>query len=827
MRLVLKDFQEAAVDDLVRYLRRASSDVEVSGDLQAVALSSPTGSGKTVMLTSAIERLLEGDSEFLPMSDAVFLWITDQPQLNEQTHQKMLSDSSSLGDDRLVTVEADFDQEEFAPGTINFVNIQKLGKERDLITEGDKRQFTLWATITNCVRKIPDRFFLVIDEAHRGMMESSASRAEANSIIQKLIKGSPGEIPPVPLVTGISATLERFHALVRGTPRTIRPIEVPIEDVRASGLLKEIVTLFHPTEKQPTDITMLREAARSLRRFEKQWRAYCEQEDERPIDPLLVVQVQDAAGNRISRTNLDEAVDAIEEELGPLPSAALAHCFQEGAPTQMAGKEVRYVAPAAINDALEVRVVFFKTSLNTGWDCPRAEAMMSFRTAIDATSIAQLVGRMVRAPLARRVDSDEFLNSVALYLPHYDKAGLDQVIERLTAPDPENMPPVDFEVGGDRVTVRRDSRLEPAFVAIERLPSYVVPVRRRANQVRRLMKLGRALANDDIVPEAEDRSLAELEKVLASEFERVKATETFNSLVHERGLVSIRSVDWQVGLETAEETAVVQLDISRENVDDLFEGAGRRIGNEGLHKAWWKRRRQEGMDNIQAKLELVALSIDSGVRKRLQDRAQELAQSGLREHGDAINSLPEGRRQTYREIRGLARDPELRRIFLPQEMDVRAVESTWNKHAYVDDRGLYPATLNKWESAVLTEELRREENVTWLRNLPRKPWAIAVPYEPAGKLRAFYPDFIFVRAQGDKLVVDLMDPHHIDLADAPAKAVGLAKYAAKHADQFGRIELIIVRANKDILPIDLIDEAKRDQVLEVKTKEHLNLLFEQ
>ena len=46
--------------------------------------------------------------------------------------------------------------------------------------------------------------------------------------------------------------------------------------------------------------------------------------------------------------------------------------------------------------------------------------MMSFRKAIDATLIAQLVGRMVRTPLARRVSSNEFLNRVSLYLPHFD-----------------------------------------------------------------------------------------------------------------------------------------------------------------------------------------------------------------------------------------------------------------------------------------------------------------------------------------------------------------------------------------------------------------------
>ena len=66
------------------------------GDLQAVSLSSPTGSGKTVMLIEAIERVLQGEEHANPQPDATFLWITDQPELNLQTRDKMLAFSTVL-----------------------------------------------------------------------------------------------------------------------------------------------------------------------------------------------------------------------------------------------------------------------------------------------------------------------------------------------------------------------------------------------------------------------------------------------------------------------------------------------------------------------------------------------------------------------------------------------------------------------------------------------------------------------------------------------------------------------------------------------------------
>ena len=60
---------------------------------------------------------------------------------------------------------------------------------------------------------------------------------------------------------------------------------------------------------------------------------------------------------------------------------------------------------------------------------------MSFRKAADHTLIAQLVGRMVRTPLARRIEDNDFLGSVALFLPHYDEEGLEAIVKKLEDPD--------------------------------------------------------------------------------------------------------------------------------------------------------------------------------------------------------------------------------------------------------------------------------------------------------------------------------------------------------------------------------------------------------
>ncbi len=826
MKLALKDFQTEAVTDLVQKLRRAARDAR-EGELQSVALSSPTGSGKTVMAAAAIESLLLGDADHGPNPQTTFLWITDQPELNEQTRRKMMETSEALGPSNVVEIDTSFDQETFSPGTLYFLNTQKLGKGTNLTTHGDGRTFTFWETITNTVSERPGNFYVFVDEAHRGMSESAAKQKEATTIIQKFIKGSPGEIPEVPLIAGISATPARFDRLIDGTGRTARRVDVPPEDVRESGLLKEIVTLYHPREAQSSDMTMLRAAARSWRGFDRQWAEYCKRQGELPVRPILVVQVQDGTKAQVSRTDIASAIDAIEAETDTLPARAFAHAFQEGSDLEVAGRKLRYLAPADVDADPEVRVVFFKTALNTGWDCPRAEAMMSFRTANDHTLIAQLVGRMVRTPLARRIDSDERLNTVSLYLPHYDEAGLRKVVDRLTTPDPTILPPTEVRMGEQALTLERAADSGEAFAALGQLPSYVVPRAKKTSEVNRLMKLSRRLGQDEIDPDAQEKAKEVLLGVLRSEYEQAKTTEWFRSVVEEKGKIEVSSVEWRLLTALGDQDAeTIELDVSAENVDDLFDAVGRKLG-EGLHKAWWKSRFEEDPSSkTTAKLELFALCADPAVPRRVEATAQETVQEWLKKHQSAIKGLAEGSQQAYNEVRKLAADPELAPIGYPTTIEEKKAGEVWSKHLYVDKESLYSAKLNKWETRVVEEELGKEEVVGWLRNPPRKAWSLCVPYTLGGEQRPLYPDFLFVRADSSGgFVVDLLDPHRMDLEDAPAKAAGLARYADKHGHEFGRIELIIVEGD-EIKRLDLTDERVRGRVRGVNDHTHLRQLYE-
>ena len=289
---------------------------------------------------------------------------------------------------------------------------------------------------------------------------------------------------------------------------------------------------------------------------------------------------------------------------------------------------MRYLAPSEIQNDCSVRVVFFKTSLNTGWDCPRAEVMMSFRAAADSTYIAQLVGRMVRTPLARHIVDNEVLNTVALYLPHYDAKGLDRVIAKLSKPD-DGMPLIEVEQSDDLVELHRRKGSDRMFAALEVLPSYIVPRKRKSSQVRRLMKFARLLSFDEVDDHAVTRAKASLLKVLNVEHKRLKKTAWFKAIVEDRGEIEIEAMNWDVGTDTVSGGTSVKVNIASENVDDLFEATGRKL-NEGLHKDWWRERvRGAPADREKAKLELFALGAQSEVMAKIEAGAQALVQKWI------------------------------------------------------------------------------------------------------------------------------------------------------------------------------------------------------
>lgn len=830
MKIELKDFQETAVETLIKNLLRAKNGIR-DDEPQAIVLAAPTGSGKTVITAALIEEILEGSDRFSPEPNAVFLWLSDQPALNEQSKARIESVVSRLTRNDLIIVSSDFDSEVFLGGKVYFLNTGKLGKDKRLTGgKGDNRRYTIWETVTNTARELGDRFYLIIDEAHRGTRITRNDEVNRKTIMQKFVLGSPGEIPPIDLVLGVSATPKRFDELLQTqTDRLRRTVEVPPEDVRASGLLKDRIIVFHPNENFPTEWTLLAAAARKWKEMRDAWREYTEAQALPHIAPVLVIQVEDASAAGVSRTNLDAVIHTLENEIEGLQHGDIAHCFEHDAPLSVGGWIVPKIEAERIQEETGIKIVLFKMALTTGWDCPRAEVMMSFRVASDDTLIAQLIGRMVRTPLARRIEGQELLNTVALYLPKYDQENVRQVIARLKS-DPDNVPLTEVEEGAKMVTFKRDESQSRAFDVLTGLPTYRVDRIRKASNTRRLMRLSRLLTIlHGIDSEAWDESKRLVLETLNAEKDRLMAEDPdFDAKVNGCKEITINAVTVEQGTWKELPGEKIKISLDGKNVEDLFNRAGHRLG-EGLHEDYWQAH-YDADDPNRARLELFLLLQQQRVWNSLERACGNRIEALFKQHRQAIKKLTTAEQEEYNKIREIAKDPEALEFLPPSEIMVavdRNPEAGLRKfpgHLYVNDGNEFLAKLNSWEVPVIEAEISRQDFIGWLRNFERKPWALAIPYEHRGETKPMFPDFLVVREEGEHLVVDILEPHGNQFADNHAKAKGLAQFAAKHGDHFGRIELIRV-VDGEIKRLDLADGAIRQNVLMVNSNQALDLLF--
>ena len=251
MTSTLFPFQTEALDKLRSFCKKAKRDYKDDGEHTIITLAAPTGAGKTIIMSGLMEKILRGDENNAKEENSIFVWLSDDPELNEQSMHKVEHETMyelPIGSLEIIK-EDSFDKEVLEDGKIYFLNIQKLSKSSNLTKSKDGREHTIWETLQNTIERKGDRFYFMIDEAHRGTQRADANTA--NSIMQKFIFGSPNDgLDKMPIVIGMSATIDRFSELIKGTNSTTRSYTIKAEDVRDSGLLKDEIIISYPGDNE-------------------------------------------------------------------------------------------------------------------------------------------------------------------------------------------------------------------------------------------------------------------------------------------------------------------------------------------------------------------------------------------------------------------------------------------------------------------------------------------------------------------------------------------------------------------------------------------------
>jgi type III restriction enzyme len=834
MRYTLKDFQTDAADELMQKLEIARFGASRKQP-QAVVLSSPTGSGKTVIVTEMIERVLRGHESTAPDPTAVFLWLSDSPELNEQSKNKIADASDLIPPHRLVTIQYPFNVERLAPGYVYFLNTQKLTSSSLLTQSGDRQERTIWQIIENTARAQPASFYFIIDEAHKGMRDADkAKAAQARNenarltTVQKFVKGDATlGLSPVPLIVGVSATPERFKKVLEQTTRPPHSVDVPPEKVRGSGLIKDRIKLATAERADHAELSMLADAGKKWAMYSDEWAKHCEANAITPIvKPVLVVQVENGNDTVTTKTDLAACVKTLRDAGVVLPPEGYAHCFEHDADEPAGSVTLRKIDASAIDSDPNVRVVFFKTALSTGWDCPRAEVMMSFRKAVDDTLIAQLVGRMVRTPLARKVDGNDFLNGVSLALPHYDEAAVKAIVDKLQ--DAETGAVGEAVKEKDIVTYRQAVDKADLVEALAKVPTYRVERARRKAHSWRVMELASMLSLHEVGQGVLGKTKAFVVGELVKQRDRLRKRPDWRGEIQEGGQVVVREYVIEYGEWKVEAPpTVTTIPATDENIWTLFERAGKVLGH-GLHDSYANRLEYRGDINL-ARLELHYIVNDPESLKNLQRACEAEFDRLWRDWKDEIGSMRQTIREEFNTLRRRGGRSYEEAMTVAATIDLMKESPTWDGHLYVDDKGKFGWTPKTWEKLVLEEERKRTEFAAFFRNVDRKEWSLCLPYGPQED-QAMYPDLLVFRRTRGGILIDILEPHGDHLADHLSKAKGLATYAHRHGQPFGRIEMIRAvgaGSNHHMERLDMQDHKVRSKVLNATSSEQLAELYQE
>lgn len=825
-------FQQGKLEELYHSWHQAQEEYAspYSRKQQIISLTAPTGAGKTLIMTALIEAVYRGHTPYPAQGNAIFLWLSDMPKLNDQSKMKIMRETMpSISRNRFVTIEAEtFNQRVLEDKCIYFINTQKLGEDKNLVDKngGDHREYTFWDTLRNTIEEKGERLFLIIDEAHRGT-NNPKEYSQANSIMQKFLMGSPKDnMLPMPIVIGMSATSDRFKELVKNIKgATERSVDILPKDVRDSGLLKEHIEIDYVGDQQhKSEMSILKLAAMEWKDKCEHWRQYHEQHGEKLIRPIMTIQVDNKGDNSTTTTDIDECLRVIEEVTGEkLNDGEVVNSFTEEKDFIANGIRVIYKEPQYINDDENVKIVFFKQNLSTGWDCPRAETMMSFRAAQDYTYISQLLGRMVRTPLHHRIETDDTLNEVRLFLPHFDKATADKVVDFLNS---EGVVGASAREAGTKETqtlhVAEDLRGVYEWINSLNLSSDIIVRNHIRNYVSSLFKLADLVKNETSNKNAKSditkkttrmiqEYIAELQERGQYE-EEVKKVETF--LMNGGRLAYLKD-------KQMEDSIVVSVNRLEYDIQKEFEVVDKNLAEE---IAYPYLQTCENPDDLPEYQKHVIIYADN--------RMDDLEKFAKR----TFNTL----KDTYRDEL-TSKNLQVRKKFHDIVRETDKSDTTWKlyeplyvtkgkvnkpKHLFVDDKGDAYFDLNDWEKLVLDEEIAKPGFKCWIRNPKGRPESLCIRRMEGSIEIPFYPDFVIVTETNGKLSLSILEPHDSSRDDNLSKARALIEYGRKEA-RVKRLELIRVTEDNRIWRLDFKNSNVVEDMKQVDSFLKLNNLFKE
>ena len=406
---------------------------------------------------------------------------------------------------------------------------------------------------------------------------------------------------------------------------------------------------------------------------------------------------------------------------------------------------------------------------------------MSFRTANDYTYIAQLMGRMVRTPLHRRIEGDESLNNVHLFLPNYNSENVQRVIDALSSKDGEGIPsnikkkPVDNS-DEQELHVAEDKKEVFNWLNDLQLKTYVFNRFKVNNYLTSLFNLAYLAANTQgCDPDAAVRVSKQICKMIFDYIAGLKAEGTYNNKVRDiKQFILTESKMEYLTENKLKDASNLVLELTDYDIEREFARADSKLKNVG-HR--YIRDNYDEEDPMKPKVEVILFVQSEECMSELDKYAKATFYQYKHDYRKYLSKFSESVKSKYDKY---TREGEIvsdHSWKLPNTIYLPKGEELFEKHLFVNNEGKALFPLNGWESDVIIEAENDPTVVCWLRNQHMKQWALCLTYTMNEKKHPFYPDFIIVRKDGQGgYLLDIVEPHKKDEDNVP-KAKAMAKYA--------------------------------------------------
>ena len=355
MNIKLANFQLKTIKLLLESMEEKTRDI---------ILKSPTGSGKTIILTHFMDEYIKGHSKI------VFVWLTPgKGNLEEQSKEKM---------DRYIhnaqtKLLADVMTSGFEENDSCFINWEKLTKKgNNALKDSERTNFLEYIE-----KAINDglEFKIIIDESHQN------NTIKSDEIVQYFKTDKIIRCSATPIID-----------------KNAKLIEVSERDVIAEGLIKKLLVI---NENFPQAIVTNNQTnyllTEALKKYFELKALYLENKID--VNPLIVVQLPN---------NSDLLLDSVEKFF---ENKGITY-ENEKLALWLSGRHEN-LDDISDNNANQIAVII-KQAVATGWDCPRASILVKLRENMDETFEIQTIGRIRRMPEAKHYGND-ILDSCYLY----------------------------------------------------------------------------------------------------------------------------------------------------------------------------------------------------------------------------------------------------------------------------------------------------------------------------------------------------------------------------------------------------------------------------